>query len=140
MRIIIGFLILGLFPMWVWSCNSGGNGDAGLDVTEEPVTDICLAFSEPGNACPHASTVVCFPVCDAGGGCQCKGNPPIWECTTPPECIDPCGNTSPLNDADCPDVSEGGEPDASDAGEDASDAFADVMPDSAEASADTSTD
>src|ERR1700690_1540057 len=95
------------------ACSNDSSNDGGTDATTEPLTDLCDlgSFSGNGNACPHASTRVCFPVCDAGGGCVCTGSPPIWQCTNPPECI-PC-NSSPVVDAECPDANEAGLKDVS---------------------------
>ncbi len=116
------------------ACNSdSSSGDAG-DATTEPPIDICTTFTFVGDHCAHASTaIVCFPVCEAGGGCSCKATDagPEWECFTPPECTSPCGNTSPLVDSGDCDASDGsaetGTDDAGDAGagSDASDASTD---------------
>lgn len=116
------------------ACSDDSSGDGGSDATAESSADLCDtdAFTGNGNACPHESTRICFPICEASdpGGCVCKStaNGPVWNCTYPDDCKDPCGNTSPNNDADCPDVNDGGiELDANDAGDaddadDASDA------------------
>ncbi len=101
------------------ACNSdSSSGDGGSDATTEAATDLCdiNAFSGNGNACPHVSTRVCFPVCDAGGGCVCtaSGSGPVWQCTNPVECT-PC-NSSPLSPP-CPDAGD----DAGDAASDSSD-------------------
>jgi hypothetical protein len=130
---ILGLAVF-LVPMCtVSACNSDSSNDGGIDATSEGPLDICGEFTGVGLSCPHLSTVICFPVCEAVGGCQCKSGEagPTWECTTPPECFDPCGNTSPENDASC-DASDGATfEDAGDAmadapGSDATDAMADA--------------
>jgi len=112
--IIISCLFVTLAFASFSACNSDNTTDAG-DATTEPPPDLCdlNTFSGNGNACPNASVRVCFPVCDAGGGCVCtkSASGPIWVCTNPPEC-QPC-NSSPVVDAECPDANEAGIPEAS---------------------------
>jgi hypothetical protein len=112
----------------VWACDSDSSSDGGSDATTEPNVDLCdpnafIASGGSGHTCPNVSSRVCFPVCDAGGGCTCTGTDigPIWECYNPPACV-PC-NDSPFADAGCPDADAGPVIDASDASsDDASDA------------------
>ena len=99
----------------IGACNGDSSNDGGTDATTEPAPDLCdiNAFTGNGNACPRVSTRVCFPVCEAGGGCTCSSSAsgPTWVCTNPPECH-PCSN-SPLQDA-LPPCDDGGEPEAGD--------------------------
>jgi len=118
------------------ACNGDNSNDGGADATTEPVADLCdiNAFTGNGNACPHASTRVCFqdPTCEAGNGCTCEnqGGSPKWNCYTPPECLYPC-SSSPLTDAQPCDAGEDAPVEASDdsstddASSDASDAGTD---------------
>jgi hypothetical protein len=106
------------------ACNGDSSNDGGTDATTEQPFDICATFTSAGQSCDHASNVVCFkdPNCNLPNGCSCKASDagPTWVCTTPPECIAPCGNTSPLSDAAC-DAEAGDDADV-DAGDDAGDA------------------
>jgi hypothetical protein len=109
----------------VIACNSDSTSDGGGDVTTEPAPDLCDIdyFTGNGMKCPSASSRVCFPVCDAGGGCVCTATDvgPLWQCTNPIAC-QVC-NSSPYSDAQCPDASDGGpEIDADDAGDASGDA------------------
>jgi hypothetical protein len=110
------------------ACNGDSSNDGGTDATTELAADLCdiNAFSGNGNACPHVSTRVCFPICEAGGGCTCSGSSsgPVWVCTNPAECH-PCSN-SPLSDAAC----DAGDDAPAEASDDASDAGSDAAADS----------
>ena len=123
--------LLFLCALVLGACNGDSNGDGGSDATTESAVDLCdidafLASGGNGNACPHASSRVCFtdPTCEAGNGCTCKdiNGSPTWSCYTPPECT---GGCSLIGDAACdagPDApAEAGDDsstDASDAGTD----------------------
>ena len=107
--------LLFLCALALGGCNGDSSNDGGSDATTESAVDLCdiNAFTGNGNACPHASTRVCFadPTCDASNGCTCKeqNGTPTWSCFTPPECK---GGCSPVADGGC------------DAGDDASPAEA----------------
>jgi hypothetical protein len=119
-------LILSCLALILFACDSDSTSDAGSDSTIDGPVDLCdpnafIASGGSGHTCPNVSSRICFPVCDAGGGCTCTATDigPIWECNNGgPACV-PC-NTSPYADADCPDADDGGPGD--DAGDDASDA------------------
>jgi hypothetical protein len=68
------------------------------------------AFTGVGSACPAASPLRCFPLCEAGG-CSCNetDNGPRWACVTDLSCLPQC---APLDDAcasDAGDVSDAGD-------------------------------
>jgi hypothetical protein len=122
--------LLFLCALTLGACNSDSSNDGGTDATTEQAPDLCdvdafLASGGNGNACPHASTRVCFqdPSCEASTGCVCKGSTPTWSCfPTPPECS---GGCSLLDDGGCDagdaapsDASDGSSSDGSDAGSD----------------------
>jgi hypothetical protein len=96
--------LLFLCALTLGACNGDSSNDGGTDATAEPAVDLCdiNAFTGNGNACPRASTRVCFadPTCEAGNGCTCKdqGGTPKWSCYTPPECT---GGCSPIADGGC---------------------------------------
>lgn len=98
--------LLFLCALALGACDGDSSNDGGADATAESAADLCdiNLFSGNGNACPHASTRVCFsdPSCEAGNGCTCKdtNGSPTWSCFTPPECLFPC-SSSPLSDAAC---------------------------------------
>jgi hypothetical protein len=76
-------------------CTSGGAaGDGGADAPA--VIDVCDAFTGVDTACPLASPVRCFALCEAGG-CSCLATPhgPRWGCETDLSCVPDCG---PLDD------------------------------------------
>ncbi len=115
-----------------WACNGDSTTDGGTDATTEPPIDLCSQFTNAGATCPHASNaIVCFyePSCEASNGCTCSASSsgPVWKCNTPPECIQPCGNSSPLADASC-EAGDASPKDAAieDAGTDATDSGADA--------------
>lgn len=112
----------------IGACNGDSSNDGGADATTEPAVDLCdiNAFSGNGNACPHVSTRVCFPVCEAGGGCTCSSSSsgPVWVCTNPAECHPPCSN-SPFSDAGPCDAGADAPAEATDDAGDAGDAGTD---------------
>jgi hypothetical protein len=69
------------------SSNEAGPADASLDVTS-----VCDEFTEAGAPCSAASSVACFPMCEAGG-CFCQVRPgvgPRWVCITDTTCLPDC--------------------------------------------------
>ncbi len=81
-------------------CSSTGNApseDAGVEDAGAPLFDLCDAFTSVGSACPTASPVRCFPLCEAGG-CYCgqTAEGPRWNCVTDVSCQPAC---APIDDA-----------------------------------------
>jgi hypothetical protein len=119
-------------------CSDDSSGDGGPDSTAEAAPDLCDIdlFTGNGNACPHASTRVCFgdPTCEAGNGCTCENQAgsPTWSCFTPPECLFPCTSSPFVDAAPC----DGG--DETSAGDDAGDdsSTTDAAADAADAGTD----
>jgi hypothetical protein len=80
----------------------GGDGtasaEAGAIDAKAPI-DFCDAFTGVGTACPGASPLVCFPMCEAGG-CFCRETPegPRWGCVTDRSCEQAC---APLEEDAC---------------------------------------
>jgi hypothetical protein len=84
------------------ACKASGesSGDAGPGDASSDVTSVCDEFTEVGAPCSAASSVACFPMCEAGG-CFCLVKPgvgPRWDCvidtTCEPDCApadEPCG-------------------------------------------------
>jgi len=125
--------LLFLCALTLGACNGDSSNDGGADATTETGPDLCdyNSFTGNGNACPHASTRVCFsdPTCEAGNGCTCKdmNGSPTWSCFTPDECKFPC-SSSPFVDAAPCDAGDDSSPtidSGSDTGTDASDAGTD---------------
>ncbi|HTB75673.1 MAG TPA: hypothetical protein VK762_20620 [Polyangiaceae bacterium] len=67
--------------------------------------DLCDAFTGVGTACPGASPLVCFPMCEAGG-CSCSESPdgPRWGCVTDVSCQPSC---APIEGDACDETSTG---------------------------------
>jgi len=77
-------------------CTGGAAApDGGVDASIV-VIDVCDAFTGVDTACPLASPVRCFALCEAGG-CFCRATPagPRWACETDLSCVPDCG---PLDD------------------------------------------
>jgi hypothetical protein len=84
-------------------CNSAGDAsaDASVEDADAELFDLCDAFTEVGSACPTASPVRCFPLCEAGG-CYCSetAQGPRWKCVLDLSCQPAC---APIDDACAPD-------------------------------------
>jgi hypothetical protein len=82
--------------------NKATSPDAGI-VDAAGSVDLCDldAFTGVGTACPVASPVVCFPMCEAGG-CSCDETPdgPRWSCVTDLSCQAACAPTDDACAAD----------------------------------------
>jgi hypothetical protein len=85
---------------FIVACKSDGEpSDAGAtgDASAEGST-LCDEFTEAGAPCSVASSVACFPMCEAGG-CFCTVKPgvgPRWVCVTDTTCLPDC---APLDES-----------------------------------------
>jgi hypothetical protein len=97
-------VLLALLPC----AGCGGNGAASAEggpIDARAPIDLCDAFTGAGSACPGASPLVCFPMCEAGG-CFCHETPdgPRWACVTDRSCQQPC---APIEEDACAEASGG---------------------------------
>jgi hypothetical protein len=96
-----------LASVFVLACNSGSTDASteGGPSDAAPVFDLCDAFTEVGASCPAASSILCFPLCEAGGcSCELTSAGPRWACVTDLSCVAPCAPIDAFEDACAPDA------------------------------------